>query len=216
MTGASGEESLRDRVRLHVFGHAAETGRVPQPAEIAGALCEPLAQVEAALTQLAIGRALILAPNSSNIWAANPFCAVPSPFHVRARETSYRAICIWDALGIAAALESDALIRRHVATAAILCGSRWPMAGSRAVKVSFTSLFRPPTGGTTSATPDPPCCSSVMKSTWIAGALPGNWLAVGCSPPNRGGAWHAGGTGRSSLARGGDTPLKKPKHSWRK
>jgi Alkylmercury lyase len=35
---------------------------------------------------------------------------VPSPFHVRAREISYRAICIWDALGIAAALGSDAVI----------------------------------------------------------------------------------------------------------
>jgi hypothetical protein len=38
MKGASGEESIRDRVRLHVFGHAAETGRVPQPPEIAQAL----------------------------------------------------------------------------------------------------------------------------------------------------------------------------------
>jgi hypothetical protein len=35
---------------------------------------------------------------------------VPSPFHVRARGTSYRAICIWDALGIAAVLESDPVI----------------------------------------------------------------------------------------------------------
>jgi hypothetical protein len=67
MRGASGEESLRDRARLHGFGHAAETGRVPRPPEIAVALRETQAQVEAALTQLAAGRALILAPSSSNV-----------------------------------------------------------------------------------------------------------------------------------------------------
>ena len=56
-------------------------------------------------------KVLILAPNDGNIWAANPFCAVPSPFRVEARGKTYWGICIWDALGIVAALGTDAVIR---------------------------------------------------------------------------------------------------------
>lgn len=98
-------------VRLHIFEQAAASGRVPQPPDIAAALGYSQAEVEHAIRQLAVGRALILAPNDGNIWAANPFCAVPSAFMVEARKKTYWGICIWDALGIAAALDSDAVIR---------------------------------------------------------------------------------------------------------
>lgn len=108
---ANSLESLAHRVRLYVFRQAADTARVPQPPEIARALERPPAEIEQALRHLAQGKVLILAPNDGNIWAANPFCAVPSAFRVEARGLVYRAICIWDALGIAAALGADALIR---------------------------------------------------------------------------------------------------------
>jgi hypothetical protein len=104
-------ESLAREVRLYVFQEAADTARVPQPPQIAEALGRPQLEVEQALRQLAAGKALILAPNDGNIWAANPFCAVPSPFRVDARGKTYRGICIWDALGIVAALGTDAVIR---------------------------------------------------------------------------------------------------------
>ena len=102
--------SLLQDVRLHVFRQAAETTRVPQPPQIAAALGRPQAEVESALKQLAAGKVLILAPNDGNIWAANPFCAVPSGFRVETRGSTYWGICIWDALGIAAALNADAEI----------------------------------------------------------------------------------------------------------
>lgn len=104
-------DSLAREVRLYVFREAAETARVPQPPQIAAALGRPLAEVDQALRQLAAGKVLILAPNDGNIWAANPFCAVPSPFRVETGGKIYWDICIWDALGIVAALGSDALIR---------------------------------------------------------------------------------------------------------
>ena len=104
-------EALAREVRVHVFGKAADTGRVPQPSEIAAALGRSQAEVEEALRGLAAGKVLILAPNDGNIWAANPFCAVPSPFRVEARGKTYWGICIWDALGVVAALGSDAVIR---------------------------------------------------------------------------------------------------------
>jgi Alkylmercury lyase len=104
-------DGLARAVRLYLFREAAETARVPQPPQIAAALGRPQAEVEQALRQLAAGKVLILAPNDSNIWAANPFCAVPSPFRVETRRRAYWGICIWDALGIVAALDTDAIIR---------------------------------------------------------------------------------------------------------
>lgn len=104
-------DALAREVRLHVFREAAETARVPQPPEIAAALGRPQTEVEQAIRQLAAGKVLILAPNDGNIWAANPFCAVPSPFRVETRGRKYWGICIWDALGIVAALGTDAVIR---------------------------------------------------------------------------------------------------------
>ena len=97
-------EAFARDVRFHVFRTAAETARVPQPRDIAAALHRSEDEVADAVRQLAQGKVLILAPNSANIWAANPFCAVPSGFRVHAAGKSYWGICIWDALGICAAL----------------------------------------------------------------------------------------------------------------
>src|SRR5580692_863277 len=66
---ADATEALLREVRLHVFGKAADTGRVPQPPEIAAALGRSQAEVEEALRRLAAGKVLILAPNDGNIWA---------------------------------------------------------------------------------------------------------------------------------------------------
>lgn len=101
-------DALAHEVRLFVFRRCAETGLVPQPPEIGEVLGRPEADIRAALQQLAAGKVLILTPNNGNIWAANPFCAVPSGFRVTAAGKRYWAICIWDALGIAAALHADA------------------------------------------------------------------------------------------------------------
>lgn len=103
------EARSRD-VRSYVFTEAAATARVPQPPDIARALAIPEEDVRAALHHLAANKVLILAPNDGNIWAANPFCAVPSGFRVEAGGRSYWGICIWDAMGIAAALGEDAVI----------------------------------------------------------------------------------------------------------
>lgn len=104
-------DAFAREVRIHVFRTTADTARVPQPPQIAAALGRPQSEVDQALRQLASEKALILAPNSGDIWAANPFCAVPSPFRVHARGKTYSGICIWDALGIVAALGTDAVIR---------------------------------------------------------------------------------------------------------
>ena len=103
-------DTLARDVRIHVFREAAATARVPQAPDISRALGRLEADVRAALHELAVAKVLILAPNDGDIWAANPFCAVPSGFRVAAAGKHYWGICIWDALGIAAALGADAII----------------------------------------------------------------------------------------------------------
>jgi hypothetical protein len=104
-------ERLAHEVRLHVFRQAAATTRVPQAPQIAEALGRPETEIQEALRHLAASKVLILAPNDGTIWAANPFCAVPMGFRVDAAGKTYEAICIWDALGIVAALGTDAVVR---------------------------------------------------------------------------------------------------------
>ena len=107
-SGPSGD--LAGEVRVELLRTSAATGRVPQAPELARALGRAEAEVRAALRQLAAARVLILAPHDGGIWAASPFCAVPSGFRVEASGRVYWGICIWDALGIAAALHADAEI----------------------------------------------------------------------------------------------------------
>lgn len=109
-SGAPNPDDLAREVRLYVFRQAAETGQVPQAAQIATALHRAETDVVAAVKQLAAAKVLILAPNDGNIWSANPFCAVPSGFRVQTADKNYCGICIWDALGICAALGKDAVI----------------------------------------------------------------------------------------------------------
>ena len=103
-------ETVDREVRLRVVRQAAETARVPTPEEIAAALGRPQLEVEASLHRLAASHLLVLAPGMANVWVAPPFCAVPTDFRVQAKGRTYWGICIWDALGIPAALHADATI----------------------------------------------------------------------------------------------------------
>ena len=114
-------QTLDDTVRQFVFEQSAATGAVPQAAEISNRLSVLAEDVAEALKRLAASKVLILAPNNGDIWAANPFCAVPSGFRVQARDIRYWGICAWDALGIVAAIgASDASVTAPCAD----CGER--------------------------------------------------------------------------------------------
>ena len=103
-------EERDQEVRLHVFHQTAEQASAPTPEEMAAALGRPRLEVEESLRRLAANRLLVLAPGTTNIWMAPPFCAVPTDFRVNTLDRAYWGICIWDALGIPAALHADATI----------------------------------------------------------------------------------------------------------
>ena len=60
----------------------------------------------------------MLQRESREILMANPLCAVPTPFVVRAGAQSFFGSCVWDALGIIAMLKTDATLE----TSCACCG----------------------------------------------------------------------------------------------
>ena len=98
-------------VKLRLYQTIAETTRAPDAAELARALGASVAEVEEAFRALGGKRLLVLEPGTtSRIRMAPPFSAVETPFLVRVGEKAYYANCVWDALGIPAALHSDAKV----------------------------------------------------------------------------------------------------------
>ncbi len=98
-------------VKLHVYRTIAETALAPAAAEVAAALGRPAEEVEAAFTALAEKRLLVLEPGTRDrIRMAPPFSGVETPFRVAVEGKCYFANCVWDALGVAAALHRDAVV----------------------------------------------------------------------------------------------------------
>lgn len=95
-------------VKLNIYEVVAETTKVPDAAEVARALNCPVDEVEAAFLRLYQQRLLVLEPGSgSKIRMAPPFSDVETPFLVKVGPKAYYANCVWDALGIPAALQQD-------------------------------------------------------------------------------------------------------------
>lgn len=95
-------------VKLHIYSVIAETTKAPTSAEVAQSLNCTVEEVEDAFQQLSQKHLLVLEPGSaSKIRMAPPFSGVETPFLVKVGEKSYYANCVWDALGIPAALHRD-------------------------------------------------------------------------------------------------------------
>ncbi len=105
--------TFNNEVRLHVMRRVIETGRVPLVNETALALSRPPAEVAVAHRQLAEQHVFVLEPGSSELRMASPFSAVPTGFEVRIGKRQWWGNCIWDALGIGAALHEEAHIFCH-------------------------------------------------------------------------------------------------------
>ena len=102
---------LDDRVKLEIYGTLAATGRAPTSAEVARSLALSPDEVAGALERLHARRLLVPEPGDpSRIRMAPPFSGVETPFRVRSGAVTYHANCVWDALGIPAALRRDAVV----------------------------------------------------------------------------------------------------------
>ena len=95
--------SLEKRMRLFVYEFFIENDRCPTLNEIADEARETPVSAAAVLERLArVYEAIVLSPGSSNIWLADPFAALPTPYPVYAGDNQWFGMCVWDALGILA------------------------------------------------------------------------------------------------------------------
>jgi hypothetical protein len=98
-------------VKQAVYSLVAGTGAMPDSSRVAVELAASVADVEGAFARLHKKRLLVPEPNDpSRIRMAPPFSGVPTPFLVKAKGNSYYANCVWDALGVSAALRADAVV----------------------------------------------------------------------------------------------------------
>ena len=102
-------------VRAFIYQQFAETTRAPRVGEVAYHFALSHEEAASAYEELHRRHALYLKPGTHAILMANPFSGVETPFTVRANDKTYFANCAWDALGIPAALHSDAEIEASCA-----------------------------------------------------------------------------------------------------
>ena len=71
----------------------------------------PLSEIEGTFTRLHQKRLIVPEPDDpSRIRMAPPFSGIHTPFPVKVQDKLYYANCVWDALGIPAALHQNAVI----------------------------------------------------------------------------------------------------------
>ena len=99
-----------EQVRGALTRAIAELGHAPTPEALARSMGCNLAALEAHLRRLADAHALLLHPNSTRPWVVHPFALAPGSCWVRTPRRGYWANCLYCAFGIAAALDSHAVI----------------------------------------------------------------------------------------------------------
>jgi Alkylmercury lyase len=98
-------------VKLTLYETIARTTQAPTAADVAQSLGTSPEEVAAALERLHQKRLLVPEPGDpSRIRMAPPFSGVETSFRVQVQVKVYYANCAWDALGIAAALQAEAII----------------------------------------------------------------------------------------------------------
>jgi Alkylmercury lyase len=103
-------DDLNNCVRVRLYELFIALGRSPSLAELAADLGRGLAEVSAAVRELAAAHVLVLQPDSGEVLMAAPLSAVPTPFLVETEEAVAKSLygnCIWDALGVLAILRRD-------------------------------------------------------------------------------------------------------------
>ena len=103
-------EGFDTHVRLELYREFVRTAQPPTTESIAEKMQAHADDVRAALERLAAAKVIVLQPESREILMANPLCAVPTPYQVRTQDQSYFGSCVWDALGVIAMLQRDAVL----------------------------------------------------------------------------------------------------------
>lgn len=104
-------------LRLHIYDEIVRTSEAPSVAALASKFRATLHEVRNALRRMHDAHMLVLQPGGELLMAA-PFSAVPTPFVTEVARQRWFGNCIWDALGILAALH----VNGRVLTSCAGCG----------------------------------------------------------------------------------------------
>jgi hypothetical protein len=105
------KEEFDRRVRVFIYRFTMERGYPPQLGITAEHFSVPADEARDSFRRLASARIIVQGRDSGEILMAAPFSAVPTPYLVELDAYSCFANCIWDAFGISAMLNKDAIIR---------------------------------------------------------------------------------------------------------
>jgi uncharacterized protein YjhX (UPF0386 family) len=98
-------------VKLSLYRSIAETARIPSAEEVAKAAMASIEDVLSVFERLQQKRLLVSEPGDpGRIRMAPPFSGIKTSFLVAVAGKSYYANCVWDALGIPAALHQDGIV----------------------------------------------------------------------------------------------------------
>jgi hypothetical protein len=97
------------RVRLFVYRYLSSRERCPTVTETARGLRVSIKNIRDSFARLSESHAFMTQENGE-LWRAAPFSCIPTAFPVSAGKKSWFGNCIWDALGISAALKRDVRI----------------------------------------------------------------------------------------------------------
>ena len=99
-------------VKLAIYRTFAETTHAPTVADVAQQLGARVEDVQHAFGELHKKRLLVPEPDDpTRIRMAPPFSNVNTPFRVSVGAKWYHAPCVWDSIGIPAALHVDGMVR---------------------------------------------------------------------------------------------------------
>ena len=89
-----------------IYERFVEDGQPPSPWDAAAG---------EAFRTLAAERAIVLKPETNEIWMAAPLSAVPTDFRVKTPRGEFWGNCVWDGLGVIAMLGDDGTVETHCA-----------------------------------------------------------------------------------------------------
>jgi hypothetical protein len=82
----------------------------PSSREIAGHFGVTQSEALQALRDMKIGKAILVHPQTGEIWMAGPFASLPTQYRVVGRTTEWWANCAWDMLGVASLVKEPVRI----------------------------------------------------------------------------------------------------------
>jgi hypothetical protein len=85
-------QAFQNKLRYHINQFIFDNGFAPTVPELAGITQKNRAIIESSLRALADHHALVLHPNTFDIWVAHPFALFPTLFWVRAGDKKWWAI----------------------------------------------------------------------------------------------------------------------------